>query len=128
MQYAFTFLPGLVIGRLFDRGYLHLPLLIGSVMLAVCTLLVAECTVYWQFLLCQGFAVGVRPTGPRVFPPPKPSYELTASVDLLRHGLRAGGRRRRALVQEAQGPRARSYGVWIEHGRNGVPCYSAEAH
>ena len=58
-QYAFCFIPGLFMGQLFDRGYLKVPLATGSILLVVFTLLVAECKVYWQFLLCQGFAVGV---------------------------------------------------------------------
>lgn len=53
-------MPGLFIGQLFDRGHLRVPLAVSSIMLVVCTLLVAQCKVYWQFLLCQGFAVGVR--------------------------------------------------------------------
>ena len=52
-------MPGLFIGQLFDRGYLKLPLFVSSLGLVVCTLLVAQCKVYWEFLLCQGFAVGV---------------------------------------------------------------------
>ncbi|EKM55122.1 uncharacterized protein PHACADRAFT_255520 [Phanerochaete carnosa HHB-10118-sp] len=59
IQYAFTFMPGLFMGQLFDRGYLKMPLLFSSIGLVVCTLLVAQCKVYWQFLLCQGFAVGL---------------------------------------------------------------------
>jgi len=29
-------------------------------LLVVATFLIAQCTHYWQFLLCQGFAIGVR--------------------------------------------------------------------
>jgi MFS transporter, MCT family, solute carrier family 16 (monocarboxylic acid transporters), member 10 len=53
-------MPGLFVGQYFDRGHLKIPLAVSSVLLAVSTLLVAQCKVYWQFLLCQGFAVGVR--------------------------------------------------------------------
>lgn len=53
------FVPGLVTGRLFDMGIYKLPIFIASVALVVSTLLIAQCTQYWQFLLCQGFAVGV---------------------------------------------------------------------
>jgi len=59
IQYALVFLPGLAMGRLFDKGVLHIPLVIASILLAVSTLLVAECTKYWHFLLCQGFAIGL---------------------------------------------------------------------
>ncbi|GJE90694.1 MFS general substrate transporter [Phanerochaete sordida] len=59
IQYALTFMPGLFVGQLFDRGYLKGPLFASSIGLVVSTLLVAQCTTYWQFLLCQGFAVGL---------------------------------------------------------------------
>ncbi|KAI0345395.1 MFS general substrate transporter [Trametopsis cervina] len=59
IQYSLIFLPGLVVGKLFDRGILKVPLAISSVLLTVATLLVAECHEYWQFLLCQGFALGL---------------------------------------------------------------------
>ena len=58
-QYALVFLPGVVIGRLFDIGILRIPLITSSILVVVSTLLVAECHKYWHFLLCQGFAVGV---------------------------------------------------------------------
>lgn len=54
------FLPGQIMGRIFDLGYLKLPFLIGTILLIVATFLVAECHTYWEFLLCQGLAVGVR--------------------------------------------------------------------
>ncbi|KAF8584118.1 MFS general substrate transporter [Ramaria rubella] len=59
IQYALTFFPGLFTGRLFDLGHFRIPMLIFSVILVVSTLLVAECKSYWQFLLCQGFAIGL---------------------------------------------------------------------
>ncbi|KAN0116615.1 MFS general substrate transporter [Russula decolorans] len=58
-QTSLVFFPALISGRLFDTGHLHVPLLIASVNLVLCTLLIAECHEYWQFLLCQGFGVGV---------------------------------------------------------------------
>lgn len=58
-QYSLVFLPGLITGRLFDVGIFKLPFFLASVAVVVATFLVAECTVYWQFLLCQGFAIGV---------------------------------------------------------------------
>ena len=51
--------PGLVVGRLLDRVYLRLPVLVASVVFVICMFLTAECTQYWQFLLCQGFGIGV---------------------------------------------------------------------
>lgn len=53
------FLPALLTGRMFDLGYFKVPLLCASILLVVATFLVPQCTEYWQFLLCQGFAVGV---------------------------------------------------------------------
>jgi len=60
VQYALVFLPGLVGGRLFDIGYFRIPFVGASILLVLATFLVGECTEYWHFLLCQGFAVGVR--------------------------------------------------------------------
>jgi MFS transporter, MCT family, solute carrier family 16 (monocarboxylic acid transporters), member 10 len=65
-QYASVFLPALVTGRLLDIGYLHTPMIIASIILVVCTFLIAECHTYWQFLLCQGFGVGVSAVNFRV--------------------------------------------------------------
>ncbi|KAM6500100.1 Major facilitator superfamily domain containing protein [Amanita muscaria] len=59
IQYSLVFLPGLITGRLFDLGYFHSVFLPCSLLLVLATFLVAECHVYWQFLLCQGFAVGL---------------------------------------------------------------------
>ncbi|CAL1705216.1 unnamed protein product [Somion occarium] len=59
IQYALIFVPGLVTGRMFDMGYFKIPLLVSSAFLVMATFLVAECKEYWQFLLCQGFAVGL---------------------------------------------------------------------
>jgi MCP family monocarboxylic acid transporter-like MFS transporter 10 len=58
-QYSLVLFPAVIGGRLFDTGHLHVPLLIASVNLVLCTLLIAECHEYWHFLLCQGFGVGV---------------------------------------------------------------------
>ncbi|KAI0717032.1 MFS general substrate transporter [Earliella scabrosa] len=59
VQYALVFMPGLVFGRLFDMGYLRLPVAAASMLLVLCTFLTAECTEYWHFLLCQGFGIGL---------------------------------------------------------------------
>ncbi|KAF9053370.1 MFS general substrate transporter [Panaeolus papilionaceus] len=59
IQYALVFLPGLVVGRLFDLGYFRSICLPCSAILVASTFLVAQCTEYWQFLLCQGLAVGL---------------------------------------------------------------------
>lgn len=59
IEYALIFIPGLLTGRLFDQGHLHLPLIISSAVLVVATFLTAECTKYWHFLLCQGLLSGM---------------------------------------------------------------------
>ncbi len=52
-------MPGLAFGRLFDMGYLRLPVGLASALLVACTFLTGECTEFWHFLLCQGFGIGV---------------------------------------------------------------------
>ncbi|KAM5543470.1 hypothetical protein V8D89_002721 [Ganoderma adspersum] len=59
LQYALVFMPGLAFGRLFDMGYLRLPVSAASVLLIACTFLTAECTEFWHFILCQGFGIGI---------------------------------------------------------------------
>ncbi|KAG8958689.1 hypothetical protein FRC03_008917 [Tulasnella sp. 419] len=59
IQYSFIFLPGLIVGRLFDLGYLHTQLIPACLSIVVSTILVAECKVYWQFMLCQGIVTGL---------------------------------------------------------------------
>ncbi|KAJ7125192.1 major facilitator superfamily domain-containing protein [Mycena epipterygia] len=59
IQYSMCFIPALVSGHYFDRGHLKIPFLLASSVLVAATFLVGQCTQYWQFLLCQGFAVGI---------------------------------------------------------------------
>ncbi|KAJ7496845.1 major facilitator superfamily domain-containing protein [Mycena latifolia] len=59
IQYSMVFIPALVSGHYFDRGHLRVPFFIASVGVVVATFLVAQCTQYWHFLLCQGFLVGI---------------------------------------------------------------------
>lgn len=58
IQYALVFFPGLIAGRLCDLGYFKRTLFISSVILVVATVLTAECTKFWQLLLCQGILTG----------------------------------------------------------------------
>ncbi|KAJ7647717.1 major facilitator superfamily domain-containing protein [Roridomyces roridus] len=58
-QYSMVFFPAVISGHYFDRGYFKIPFFIASVVLIAATFLVAQCTTYWQFLLCQGFLVGI---------------------------------------------------------------------
>ncbi|KAK0467835.1 major facilitator superfamily domain-containing protein [Desarmillaria tabescens] len=59
IQYALVFMPSVVTGRMFDIGCFKAPLLSASIILVLATFLIAECTQYWHFLLCQGFAIGL---------------------------------------------------------------------
>ncbi|KAF7351027.1 MFS domain-containing protein [Mycena sanguinolenta] len=59
VQYSLIFIPGLVSGHYFDRGYLRVPFLTASAVLIAATFLVGQCTEYWHFLLCQGFVTGI---------------------------------------------------------------------
>lgn len=59
MQTALCIMPGILTGRMFDLGYFKIPYLISSLLLVISTVLVAECTEYWHFMLCQGLATGI---------------------------------------------------------------------
>ncbi|KAK0467810.1 major facilitator superfamily domain-containing protein [Desarmillaria tabescens] len=59
VQYALIFFPGLIVGHLFDIGYFRIPFILATILLVVSTFLIAECSQYWHFLLCQGFAIGL---------------------------------------------------------------------
>ncbi|KAJ7490590.1 major facilitator superfamily domain-containing protein [Mycena latifolia] len=59
IQYSLVFMPALVSGHYFDRGHLSVPFLVSSVVLVTATFLVAQCTQYWHFLLCQGVLIGL---------------------------------------------------------------------
>ncbi|KAF9443207.1 MFS general substrate transporter [Macrolepiota fuliginosa MF-IS2] len=63
IQYALIFLPGLIVGRLFDLGHFRSVFLSSSVILILSTFLIAQCTEYWHFLLCQGIATGIAAGG-----------------------------------------------------------------
>ncbi|KAJ6490505.1 MFS general substrate transporter [Mycena vulgaris] len=58
VQIALTFGIAGLMGRLFDNGWFALPAACASVALVVLTILMGECTEFWQLLLCQGFALG----------------------------------------------------------------------
>ncbi|KAJ7143953.1 MFS general substrate transporter, partial [Mycena epipterygia] len=59
IQRSIFFAPGVIVGRLFDLGYFRIPFATGSVLIIVGTFLIPVCKVYWHFLLCQGFMIGV---------------------------------------------------------------------
>ncbi|KAG6872973.1 hypothetical protein C0995_004512 [Termitomyces sp. Mi166 len=48
---------------LFDIGYLRSILLTSSALLITATFLVAQCTQYWHFVLCQGIVIGFAAGG-----------------------------------------------------------------
>ncbi|KAJ3557220.1 hypothetical protein NM688_g1589 [Phlebia brevispora] len=58
-QYALTFMPGLISGRLFDLGYTKQTLMIASALMTICNFLVAECKSYYQVFLSQGLLLGI---------------------------------------------------------------------
>ncbi|KAF7354392.1 MFS general substrate transporter [Mycena venus] len=53
------FLPGVLVGRLSDLGYFQATFATGSVLIIAGTFLIPVCTLYWHFLLCQGFMIGI---------------------------------------------------------------------
>ncbi|KZV87618.1 MFS general substrate transporter [Exidia glandulosa HHB12029] len=59
LQYALMFLPGLITGRVFDLGYFRSSLFASTILYTLSSFLIAECKVYWQFVLCQGLALGL---------------------------------------------------------------------
>ncbi|KAJ6468798.1 major facilitator superfamily domain-containing protein [Mycena sanguinolenta] len=59
VQHAMIFVPAVLVGRLFDIGYFRIPFAGGSLLIVLTTFLVPECKVYWHFMLCQGFGVGI---------------------------------------------------------------------
>ncbi|KAJ7739567.1 MFS general substrate transporter [Mycena metata] len=58
VQLSLTFGIAILMGRLFDNGWFALPAACASVALVTLTILTGQCTEYWHFLLCQGFAIG----------------------------------------------------------------------
>ncbi|KAJ3839214.1 major facilitator superfamily domain-containing protein [Lentinula raphanica] len=67
IQQSCLYIPTYMFTRLADRGYFHTLLVIASIVFIVATILVAQCTSYWQFLLCQGMLTGITAgvfTGP----------------------------------------------------------------
>jgi hypothetical protein len=58
-QHAMFFIPAVLVGRLFDIGFFRIPFTSGSILIVVATFLIPECKLYWHFMLCQGFGIGV---------------------------------------------------------------------
>ncbi|KAJ7847277.1 hypothetical protein B0H14DRAFT_2770402 [Mycena olivaceomarginata] len=58
-QRCMNFVPAILIGRLCDLGYFRATFATGCILIIIGTFLISICTVYWHFLLCQGFMMGV---------------------------------------------------------------------
>ncbi|KAF7344153.1 Mfs monocarboxylate transporter [Mycena venus] len=58
-KHAMIFVPGLVVERLFDIGHYRILFADGSPLVVFSCFLVPQCNVYWHFMLCQDFGVGV---------------------------------------------------------------------
>ncbi|KAJ7734808.1 MFS general substrate transporter [Mycena metata] len=59
VQHGMIFIFALFVGRLFDIGYYRVPFAAGGALILLATFLLPQCTEYWQFLLCQGFCIGI---------------------------------------------------------------------
>lgn len=44
---------------MFDIGIFKIPFAVASLVLVATSMLTGQCTEYWQFILCQGVALGV---------------------------------------------------------------------
>lgn len=59
IQIACIFYGGTLSGRFFDRGYLNVLVVGGSIITFTCYMVLAECKEYWHVLLCQGLGMGL---------------------------------------------------------------------
>ena len=50
---------GIFVGPLFDLGYFHSLIFIGSFLIVLGTMLLSLCTTYWQIVLAQGICIGL---------------------------------------------------------------------
>ncbi len=110
-------MPGLIFGRLFDMGYLRLPVAVASALLVLCTFLTAQCTEFWHFLLCQGFGIGVS------FSFLATTCSLTSLSGTVRKRDRIyrSGRYHPSLVQQEARTCIRLHGHWVEYRRHHLP-------
>lgn len=118
-------MPGLVFGRLFDIGYLRLPVSLASGLLITCTFLTAECTEFWQLLLCQGFGIGVSPS---VLTIPSSTFVLMTAVDMQRDRLQRRRWYDSALVRQEARVGARRNGDGLQRRRDDLPHHIEEPH
>lgn len=59
MQGFLLFLFSMVAGPLHDAGYLRSLLLVDTCLVVLGMMITSICTVYWQFFLAQGVAIGI---------------------------------------------------------------------
>ncbi|KAF8337073.1 major facilitator superfamily domain-containing protein [Cantharellus anzutake] len=59
VQFSLNMMPGIISGRLFDIGYYRETNILATCLFIISAFVVGECKRYWQFMLAQGFAVGV---------------------------------------------------------------------
>lgn len=50
---------GVAIGPIFDRGYLHTLVYLGSFLIVLGMMTLSLCLTYWQVLVAQGVCVGI---------------------------------------------------------------------
>ncbi|KAF9067046.1 major facilitator superfamily domain-containing protein [Rhodocollybia butyracea] len=58
-QQSCLYIPTLIFSRLLDMGYFRTMLTTASMVFITATFLIAQCHIYWQFLLCQGLLTGI---------------------------------------------------------------------
>ncbi|KAK1216425.1 hypothetical protein PQX77_020945 [Marasmius sp. AFHP31] len=58
-QRSLLFFPAVIVRPLFDRGYYEHYFTSTSILFVVSLVLTAECTKFWQLLLCQGILSGI---------------------------------------------------------------------
>ncbi|KZT25256.1 MFS monocarboxylate transporter-like protein [Neolentinus lepideus HHB14362 ss-1] len=59
LQLAFIFWGGVMTGRLFDKGYMRIIVLIGSVLTVFALMMTSLAKTYYQIILAQGVALGL---------------------------------------------------------------------
>ena len=113
-------MTGILTGRMFDRGYHRLPLAIASAVLVTAVFLTAQCTKYWQFLLCQGILAGVRlfvTTGAH----PELIDSSRSAADRMWHHLWYDPCGARTLVQKADWGRTGYNGAGLQLRGHALP-------
>lgn len=59
LQLALLISLGIIIGPIYDAGYLRIVILTGCFISVLAMMLTSLCTQYWQILLTQGFLLGI---------------------------------------------------------------------